>query len=94
MAELLDEDLTPFAAGIRTLPGRPHVSTGYRFITKGCRGVRLESILVGGRRFTSRQALRRFVTAVTAASSNLAPAIEASTDVDPSVEQALDAEGL
>ena len=66
MADLLDEDLVPFAHAIRSLPGRPHISTGYRFISaRGCRGVVLETILVGGRRYTSRQALRRFVAAVT-----------------------------
>jgi len=67
MANLLDEDLIPFALGIRSLPGRPHISTGYRFISKGSHGVMLETIVVGGRRFTTRQALRRFVANVTAA---------------------------
>jgi hypothetical protein len=68
MEDLLSEDVIPFAAAIRSLPGRPHLSTGYRYISqRGCRGVRLESIVVGGRRFTNRQALRRFVEATTAA---------------------------
>jgi len=54
VAELLDEDLMPFAKAIRSLPGRPHISTGYRFISsRGCRGVVLETILVGGRRYRS-----------------------------------------
>ena len=98
MANLLEEDLVRFTAGIRSLPGRPHVSTGYRFITRGCRGVFLESILVGGRRFTSRQALLRFVDAVTAAASrNGSRPSEQSTVgpiVDGGLENDLDKAGL
>src|SRR5258706_505036 len=47
MPNLLDEDLLPFLEGLRTLPGRPHVSTGYRYAFKGIRGVKLETIMCG-----------------------------------------------
>ena len=40
-----------------------------RWFGKGVRGVRLESIVVGGRRYTTREALQRFVDATTAAPS-------------------------
>ena len=36
-------------------------STCYRWRTRGCRGVKLETILIGGSRFTSLEALDRFV---------------------------------
>jgi hypothetical protein len=96
MRNLLEEDLLPFAAAIRSLPGRPHLSSGYRFISqRGCRGVRLESIVVGGRRFTSRQALRRFVEATTAAADRSQPLTAAATQQDAKqVESDLDAAGL
>jgi hypothetical protein len=94
---LFDEDLVPFAVGIRSLPGRPHISTGYRFITKGSRGILLETILVGGRRYTSRQALRRFVTAVTNAANRAPSCAESRQHADPdpaSIEADLDDAGL
>lgn len=39
---------------------RPHTSTVWRWARKGCRGVRLESLRLGGRFVTSVQALERF----------------------------------
>lgn len=102
MADLLDEDLVPFAKGIRSLPGRPHISTGYRFISeRGCRGVVLETILVGGRRYTSRQALRRFVAAVTVSADRRStptpttpPPANRRARVDAGIERKLDEAGI
>ena len=37
-----------------------HVQTVYRWATKGCRGQILESVFIGGIRFTSLEALERF----------------------------------
>ena len=68
---LMDEALISFAAGVRSLPGRPAISTGYRYALRGFRGIRLETIVVGGRRFTSREALRRFVAATTCAANDM-----------------------
>ena len=42
------------------IPGRPNASTIWRWHRRGVRGVRLETIVVGGRRYTSRAALQRF----------------------------------
>ncbi len=41
--------------------------TVWRWRQRGVRGVRLETFMVGGRRFTTQEAHRRFVEAVTAA---------------------------
>lgn len=45
-------------------PGSPgkfiHVTTAWRWFTNGIKGVKLETTLVGGRRYTSDQALMRF----------------------------------
>lgn len=65
MPDLLQEELLPFALAIRSLPGTPHVSTGYRYAMQGIRGVVLETVKVGGKRFTSRQAIMRFIAALT-----------------------------
>lgn len=47
-------------------PGRPNVSSIYRWFGKGIRGARLETIVVGGQRFTSIEAIQRFIRATTA----------------------------
>lgn len=99
MQTIFDEELIPFNKAIRSLPGRPHISTGYRFISRGCRGVVLESIMIGGRQFTSRQALRRFAAAVTAASSHPHHSDQSSTEparapFRENLEPALDEAGL
>ncbi len=67
MIDIHTEDLFPVNEIPRRAPGRPHRATGWRWVQKGCRGVKLESILCGGSRMTSVQALDRFFQAVTAA---------------------------
>ncbi|QDV75376.1 DUF1580 domain-containing protein [Botrimarina mediterranea] len=53
-------------AASATLPGRPHVATLHRWRTRGVRGVRLRTCLIGGRRYTTREWLREFIEATTA----------------------------
>jgi Protein of unknown function (DUF1580) len=60
------EQLLSFPAASKTLQSEPHVSTIHRWRLKGIRGVRLETILVGGRRYTSLEAIERFAAATTA----------------------------
>lgn len=48
-------------------PVRLSRSTGYRWSRHGLRGVVLETVQVGGSRFTSLEALQRFVADLTAA---------------------------
>ena len=38
-----------------------HISTVYRWLLKGARGKILESVMIGGIRYTSQEALRRFM---------------------------------
>ena len=54
-----------FSEASKKIPGRPHVSTLHRWRQCGVRGVKLETCLIGGRRFTSQQAVERFVQAMT-----------------------------
>jgi hypothetical protein len=51
-------------AAVKLLPGQPHVATLWRWRTVGCRGHKLETILFGGRRYTSREAIARFLVAI------------------------------
>lgn len=69
MISLADESLVPLAEVPKRLPARPngkrvHISACYRWVATGVRGVRLESIRVGGTTYTSLQAIQRFADAV------------------------------
>ena len=64
---MINEALLSLAAAGRTLPGKPHLSTLHRWRLRGVRGVRLETVLIGGRRYTSVEALERFSERVTTA---------------------------
>lgn len=59
--------LAQVAEGLpRRKPGRKtHISTIYRWTTRGCRGVILESIQIGATRVTSREALQRYCERLT-----------------------------
>lgn len=65
---------------------RVHPSTVHRWRLRGARGIRLETILAGGARMTSAQALSRFFNATTAAADG-----QADSTISPSLsgEEAL-----
>jgi len=56
---------------------RPNVATLYRWSNDGCRGVRLEYIMVGATRCTSLEALQRFFDALTIATEGERAAVTA-----------------
>lgn len=70
LRDLRDDQLMSLpdaATYLGAITGRkPHVSTLWRWCQKGCRGVRLESICIGGKRFVTAAAIERFVEALTA----------------------------
>lgn len=51
-----------------------HWITVFRWATKGCRGIRLQALFIGGRRRTSRQAVERFLAALAARDNQPEPA--------------------
>ncbi|MCA9179419.1 MAG: DUF1580 domain-containing protein [Planctomycetales bacterium] len=63
MFDFQTEETIPISQLPILLPSRPHISTVWRWIKRGCRGVHLETILIGGKHFTSKEALKRFVDA-------------------------------
>lgn len=67
---LNDEPLLTLSRAMRGLQNHPSPSTAWRWHRKGIRGVRLETVVVGGRRYTSKAALDRFVAAVTSAADS------------------------
>lgn len=66
----LSESIISLSDAARSLPRRRagkkvHTSCVYRWTTRGCKGVILESIQVGGTRCTSKEALARFFERLT-----------------------------
>lgn len=64
---LREETLIPFQRAPALLPKRPHIATLHRWRVRGVRGVVLETCLIGGTRYTSHEALQRFIDATTVA---------------------------
>ena len=73
------EDLIPFCEARTAFPGgkRLSLATLHRWRLHGVRGTKLETCLVGGLRYTSVQAIQRFVANQNRAESR-APTITAS----------------
>jgi hypothetical protein len=71
MIDVLTEDLISLKEFSRMCPPRrngkrPVLSCVYRWVKDGIRGVRLETICIGGTRCTSREAAARFFSRITA----------------------------
>ena len=63
------DDLVPLDQAAKLLPNRVHKSTIFRWQSRGVRGVRLETVRIGGRRYVSRDSLTRFALESTSAAS-------------------------
>ncbi len=60
------DELIPIREVPKRLPKKPcgkriHISAVYRWMQKGVRGVKLDFVFIGGTRYTSVEALQRFV---------------------------------
>lgn len=65
------EEIVSMAGATKVIPKRAsgkrvHVATVYRWASVGLKGVRLETIQIGGHCYTSTEALHRFFKALTA----------------------------
>lgn len=88
----LDRYLT-FPEAAASLPGKPSVSTIHRWRLKGVRGIRLSTVVIGGRRFVDRAALEDFIRATTLARDGPPPSEDRSSSI-ASAESYLDQAGL
>lgn len=61
MIDFTIEEPIPITSASSHIPTRPALSTTWRYVLKGVRGRKLESGMIGGRRYTTRQAIARFV---------------------------------
>ncbi len=84
----LAESLVAPAVATRHIPGRPHVSTVWRWMTRGCRGITLESLVCAGRRYTSLESIERFVAATTAAAAGESPPARTSRQRERAIAEA------
>jgi hypothetical protein len=87
MIDIEKEHLLLLSEAHEAVPGRPHVSTLIRWWRRGLKGKKLETVLIGGRRFTSAEALRRFFVATNQAGD----VPTASDEIEaPTIEKRLD----
>jgi hypothetical protein len=73
MIDIANETVIPITEAPQHIPGRPSVVTVWRWVLNGTRAGKLESVLVGGRRFTSIESIQRFALQSTAAADGVAP---------------------
>jgi hypothetical protein len=64
MFDIWEETPVDLSEASRIIPGNPSKQSLYIWTTKGIRGVVLETVQVGAKRFTSREAIGRFVAAL------------------------------
>ena len=66
-----NERLIPFNSAREAFPGgkRLSLATVHRWRVQGVRGTKLETILIGGSRYTSAEAIQRFIAAQNPAES-------------------------
>ena len=67
MIDIANETVIPIAEAPHHIPGRPSLATVWRWVLNGTRAGKLESVLIGGRRFTSLKSIQRFAEQCTAA---------------------------
>jgi hypothetical protein len=101
MIDVQTENLISPKDACRMIPGRSghgiSRATLWRWMLPGRRGVKLDSCLVGGVRYTSRQAVARFVAELNAAPEThqeVARQLRETTTNAKTVEKQLAAEGL
>ena len=84
MSGILEETLMSLPAACSAFPGRKvSLPTLHRWRLSGVRGICLETVLVGGRRMTSVEAIKRFLAA-----QNEQP-VDAMTATDRAVRSAV-----
>jgi hypothetical protein len=95
MIDIESEQLRLLAKASVDVPGHPHVSTLMRWALRGVKGIKLETVVVGGRRFTSREAIQRFVSRLNSPTSvtKKTATIRRQAEIDDVAKQ-LDVEGI
>ncbi|HMO13032.1 MAG TPA: DUF1580 domain-containing protein [Pirellulaceae bacterium] len=85
MSSILDQELLSIKQAAKLIPSKPHAATLFRWMTKGSRGHKLQSWLVGGQRFTTALAIEEFIGKLSGGS---APSGQPSKSRQRAIEQA------
>jgi hypothetical protein len=59
-----DTDLIPVSKAGQFIPSRPSRATVWRWVLKGIRGHRIETVFVGSRRYVTREAIAAWLAAI------------------------------
>lgn len=88
MIDLSNETVFPVTEAPKHIPGRPSQASVWRWVLKGIGGVKLESILIGGKRFTSEESIQRFCDRRTAAADGTITPVQTPRQRQRAIEQA------
>ena len=89
MIDIATETVIPIAEAPQHIPGRPSLATVWRWVLNGTRAGKLESFLIGGRRFTSLESIQRFAQQSTvAAAGDAPPPVRTSAQRERAIERA------
>jgi hypothetical protein len=91
--DIQTENPIPFGKAAKLIPNRRggqgiDPCTLWRWATRGIRGMKLETILIGGIRYTSAEALQRFFERTTAAANGETVAVRTSKQRAKAIEAA------
>ena len=76
--DLITETVFPVTEAPEHIPGHPSQASVWRWVLNGVGGIKLESILIGGKRFTSVESIQRFCDRRTAAADGDTPHVRTS----------------
>jgi len=83
--DLSTETVFPVTEAPKHIPGRPSQASVWRWVLNGVGGVKLESILIGGKRFTSAESIQRFCDRRTTAADGDATPVRTSKQRDKAI---------
>jgi len=82
------------AEAAKLMPGHPHISTLHRWRISGVRGVRLDTTLIGGRRFVTRESIAEFFQKINQSASDSSSPQQSLSGNLKTAESFLDREGV
>jgi hypothetical protein len=94
MAFKFSETFIPISQASELFPGRPHISSIWRWIRRGIRGRRLEAVRCGGRTFISKEAIARFLVATSTAAPPHGQTVESISEDLNAADRQLHREGF
>ena len=86
--DLMKETVFPVTEAPKHIPGCPSLASVRRWVLNGVGGNKLESILIGGKRFTSAESIQRFCDRRTAAVDGESPSVGSPRQRERAIEYA------